>query len=58
MFKRVFGREPGADWLHSPSGFVACGDLMIVAELRGSRVSILDKYGNLVCYSGDNSGAF
>ena len=34
-YKRVLGRAPGADWLHSPSSFAQTGDLMIVAELRG-----------------------
>ncbi len=31
---------------------------MIVIELRGSRVTILDKDDNLLGYLGENSGAF
>jgi DNA-binding beta-propeller fold protein YncE len=57
-FKRAFGTGPGADWLHSPSGFAISGDQLIVAELRGSRVTVLDADDNLVCYLGENSGAF
>lgn len=57
-FRRAFGTGPGQDWLHSPSGFASVGDLMMVSELRGSRVTILDKDDNLVAYVGENSGAF
>jgi len=42
-YKRVFGRAPAADWLHSPAAFAQTGDLLIVAELRGSRITVLDK---------------
>ena len=31
---------------------------MFVAELRGSRVTILDQEDNLIGYIGENSGAF
>jgi len=57
-FIRTFGREPGKDWLHSPSAFAVSGELMFVAELRGSRVTILDQEDNLIGYIGENSGAF
>ena len=57
-YKRVLGRAPGADWLHSPSSFAQTGDLMIVAELRGSRITVLDLNDELVCYLGENTGAF
>ena len=57
-FKRAFGTGPGQDWLHSPGGFAMWGDLMIVAELRGSRVTILDKEDNPVSYLGEYTGAF
>ena len=57
-YKRVLGRAPGADWLHSPSSFAQTGDLMIVAELRGSRITVLDLNDDLVCYLGENTGAF
>ena len=57
-YKRVLGRAPGADWLHSPSSFAQTGNLMIVAELRGSRITVLDLNDELVCYLGENTGAF
>ena len=57
-YKRVLGRAPGADWLHSPSSFAQTGDLMVVAELRGSRITVLDLNDELVCYLGENTGAF
>jgi sugar lactone lactonase YvrE len=57
-FRRAFGTGPGQDWLHSPSGFAVSGDLMIIPELRGSRVTILDRDDNPVCYLGENTGAF
>ncbi len=57
-YKRVFGRAPAADWLHSPAAFAQTGDLLIVAELRGSRITVLDKDDELVCYLGENAGAF
>lgn len=57
-YKRVLGRGAGADWLHSPSGFAQHGNLMIAAELRGSRITILDIEDNLVAYLGENSAAF
>jgi len=57
-YRRVLGRAPGADWLHSPSGFAQSGDFLIAAELRGSRVTVLDLEDNLVTYLGENSGAF
>lgn len=57
-FKRAFGTGRGADWLHSPSGFAIWGDFMVIPELRGSRVTILDRDDSLVCYLGENTGAF
>ena len=57
-FIRNFGSAPGADWLHSPSGFTAWGDYLIVAELRGSRVTILDSDDEPSAYLGENTGAF
>ena len=57
-FRRAFGTGPGADWLHSPSGFALWDDKLVVAELRGSRVTILDEDDNPVCYLGENTGAF
>ena len=57
-FHRAFGTGPGQDWLHSPSGFAQWGDYILVAELRGSRVTILDGDDNLVGYLGENTGAF
>ena len=57
-YRRVLGRAPGADWLHSPSGFAQSGDFLIAAELRGSRVTVLDLEDNLVTYLGENSGTF
>ncbi|MDP6402643.1 MAG: 6-bladed beta-propeller [SAR202 cluster bacterium] len=57
-YKRVFGRAPAADWLHSPAAFAQTGDFLIVAELRGSRITVLDKDDELVCYLGENAGAF
>lgn len=57
-FKRAFGTGPGADWLHSPSGFAISGDYLLVAELRGSRITVLDTEDNPVCYLGENTGAF
>ena len=57
-FLRTFGREPGKDWLHSPSAFALSGDLMFLAELRGCRVTVLDRNDNLVGYLGENTGAF
>ena len=57
-FIKSFGRAPGASWLHSPSGFTSWNDFLIVAELRGSRVTILDLEDNPVAYVGENSGAF
>lgn len=57
-FKRTFGRGPGKDYLHSPSGFATIGDHLIVAELRGSRVTVLDLDDNPVAYLGENTGAF
>ena len=57
-FKRGFGTGPGADWLHSPSGFATSGELMMVIELRGSRIAILDTDDNLLGYLGENTGAF
>ena len=32
-YKRVLGKGPGADWLHSPSGFAQTGDFLITGEL-------------------------
>ena len=57
-YKRAFGRAPGADWLHSPSGFAQSGEFLLAGELRGSRVTVLDMDDELVCYLGENSGAF
>ena len=57
-FLRAFGKGAGADWLHSPSGFAAWGDLLIVAELRGSRITLLDLDDEPVAYLGENTGAF
>ena len=57
-YKRVLGRAPGADWLHSPSGFTQSGNFLITAELRGSRITILDIDDELVTYLGENTGAF
>ena len=57
-YRRVLGREPGADWLHSPSGFAQSGEYLITAELKGSRITVLDMNDELVCYLGENSGAF
>ena len=57
-YKRVFGRAPGADWLHSPSSFAQTGEFLITAELRGSRITVLDMNDELVCYLGENHGAF
>lgn len=57
-YKRVLGRAPGADWLHSPAAFAQSGSTMIAAELRGSRITVLDIEDNLVAYLGENSGAF
>lgn len=56
-FKRAFGTGPGSDWLHSPSAFAIHGDYMLVVELRGSRITILDLQDNLVGYLGENTGA-
>jgi len=57
-FKRAFGTGPGQDWLHSPSSFAFFEDYLLVAELRGSRITVLDLDDNLVGYLGENSGAF
>ena len=57
-YKRVLGRAPGADWLHSPAGFAQSGGTLIAAELRGSRITLLDIEDNLVAYLGENSAAF
>jgi DNA-binding beta-propeller fold protein YncE len=57
-FKRAFGTGPGASWLHSPSAFAVHGEFMLVVELRGSRVTVLDAEDNLVGYLGENTGAF
>ena len=57
-FIRHFGAAPGADWLHSPSGFAAWGEYLIVAELRGSRVTLLDRNDEPTVYLGENTGAF
>ena len=57
-FLRAFGTAPGANWLHSPSGFAGWDKYLIVAELRGSRVTILDENDELVAYVGENTGAF
>ena len=57
-YKRVFGRAPGADWLHSPSSFAQTGEFLITAELRGSRITVLDVNDEHVCYLGENHGAF
>jgi hypothetical protein len=57
-YKRTFGRGPGQDWLHSPSGFAQHGDLLLTPELRGGRITVLDIEDELVCYLGENSGAF
>ena len=57
-FIRHFGAAPGADWLHSPSGFAAWGEYLIVAELRGSRVTLLDSNDEPIVYLGENTGAF
>ena len=57
-FLRAFGTGAGADWLHSPSGFAAWGELLIVAELRGSRITLLDLDDEPVAYLGENTGAF
>jgi len=57
-FNRAFGTGGGQDWLHSPSGFAAWSEYLIVAELRGSRVTLLDAEDNPVAYIGENTGAF
>ena len=57
-FLRAFGTGAGADWLHSPSGFAAWGEFLIVAELRGSRITLLDVDDEPVAYLGENTGAF
>jgi len=57
-FLRCFGTAPGADWLHSPSGFAAWGEYLVVAELRGSRVTLLDNNDEPSVYLGENTGAF
>ena len=57
-FRRAFGTGAGKDWLHSPSGFASHGEFMLVSELRGSRITILDADDELVGYLGENSGAF
>ena len=44
--------------MHSPSGFAAWNEYLIVAELRGSRVTLLDAEDNPVAYIGENTGAF
>ena len=58
QYIRHFGAAPGADWLHSPSGFTAWGEYLIVAELRGSRVTLLDANDEPAAYLGENTGAF
>ena len=57
-YLRAFGREPGKDWLHSPSSFATSGDLLFLAELRGCRVTVLDRDDNLVAVLGEQTGAF
>jgi hypothetical protein len=58
IFKRNFGSGPGANWLHSPSGFASWDQYLIVAELRGSRITMLDIDDKPVAYLGENTGAF
>ena len=53
-FKRWFG--PGI--VTSPSGFATHGDLMIIIELRSSRIAVVDVEDNLVTYLGENPGVF
>ena len=57
-FSRAFGAGLGKDWLHSPSAFAAHGKFLMVVELRGSRVTVLDMEDNPVSYLGENTGAF
>lgn len=57
-YKRVLGKGPGSDWLHSPSNFAQTGNYLVTAELRGSRITIMDTDDKPVAYLGENSGAF
>ena len=52
-FKRAFG----SDFLTSPSGFAAQGELLIIAELR-ARLALVDIRDRLVGYLGDNLDSF
>ncbi len=48
-YKRVFG----IDFLTTPSGFVAHGDLLVIAELR-ARLTVCGKNDEFVCHLGAN----
>ena len=51
-FKRAFG----SDYMDSPSGFLTDGDLLVIIEHRGARLTVLDPDDTLVCYVGENAG--
>ena len=51
--KRAFG----SDLVTSPCGFITEGDLLMVPELGGSRLTFFDTGDNLACYLGENKGA-
>ena len=48
-YQRAFGSE----FLTTPSGFVAHGDLLIIAELR-ARLTVCGQNDEFICYLGDN----
>ena len=48
-YQRVFG----SDFLTTPSGFVAHGDFLVIAELR-ARLTVCGKDDQFVCYLGAN----
>ena len=51
-FKRAFG----SDFLVRPGSFTTHGDLTIIGEHRGSRLTVVDADDGFVCYIGENPG--
>jgi hypothetical protein len=54
-FKRGIGPEAEGGTLITPTAFAATGDLLVVAEFRGARITLLDPQDRLVASLGANT---
>lgn len=51
-----YQRQFGSDFMDSPSGFINVGDLLMIVEHRGARITVMDANDHLVGYIGENKG--